>query len=478
MDKNTELILGYFRQISAIPRCSGNEAELCAWLQNWAHEQGVESEQDAGGNLVIRVPGKNGGENSAPIVIQGHMDMVCERSARSAHDFSKDPIQNIVDGDWLRADETTLGSDNGIAIAFAMAVAADKMIKHPPLELLFTVKEEVGLSGVNDLKPGFIQGKTLINIDSELEGTYIVGCAGGETTHINLAVNTHPAADLAAIEICVEGCRGGHSGVDIDKNFANANKLLTRILWKINQQSQLRITAISGGTAHNAISREAKATVLIADSAIERATEIATTLGSTFRAEHGSVEPYLAVRVTPVSAATAALTSDDSTRLINLLNSLPHGVMNMSYDIPGFVETSTNLANINLNGDTFKVITSQRSTSMSRLAEITSRIYSIGQQAGGVVTTENSYPSWKPNMASPILSVLSKSYRTLYGTDAKIESIHAGLECSTIGDIYPGIDMISIGVTIENPHSPTERMYLPSVPRVWSLLTHSLEQLV
>ncbi len=477
MDKNTELILGYFKQISAIPRCSGNEVELCAWLQHWATEHGLVSNQDAGGNLVIRVPGKNGGEHSAPIVIQGHMDMVCERSARSAHDFSKDPIQNIVEGDWMRADETTLGSDNGIAIAFAMALAADKTIQHPPLELLFTVKEEVGLSGVNDLKPGFIQGKTLINIDSELEGTYVVGCAGGETTHINLPVHTLPAADLAAIEICVEGCRGGHSGVDIDKNFANANKLLARILWKINQQSPLRISAISGGTAHNAISREAKATVLVADSAIDSATVIAQTFGSTFRAEHGSVEPDLTVRVTRVAASTTALASNDSARVIHLLNSLPHGVMNMSYDIAGFVETSNNLANISLIGDNFKVITSQRSTSMSRLAEITSRIYSIGQQAGGVVTTESSYPSWKPNMASPILSVLGKSYQTLFGTEAKIESIHAGLECSTIGDIYPGIDMISIGVTIENPHSPTERMYLPSVPRVWRLLTLSLEQL-
>ena len=357
-----------------------------------------------------------------------------------------------------------------------MAAAMDPSLKHPPLELLFTVKEEVGLSGVDYLQPGFISGKRLINIDSEEEGTFIVGCAGGETTTIQLPVSLEPVTGADVFEILVDGCRGGHSGVDIAKNFANANKLLARALYGLAGLGEVRIAKISGGTAHNAIPRGAKAIVTFPNGKKSDAEKYLLDLLTKAKEEHHATEKNISIQMVP-AAAEKALSENTSKALIGLLNGLPSGVINMSYDMPGFVETSCNLARLEQSESVIKVITSQRGTSMSRLKEITSRIYSIGQLAGATVTTESSYPSWNPDMSSPLLSVFKKSYSTLFNSQPKIESIHAGLECSTIGDKFPGIDMISIGVTIENPHSPTERMYLPSLPKLWQLIANTLEAL-
>ena len=476
MDNKTQEILEYFGQISAIPRCSGNEAALCAWLQAWASKHGFSSKVDEAGNICISVPASKGSEHAATVVLQGHMDMVCEKAPESKHDFTKDAISNVIDGEWMTADHTTLGSDNGIAIAFAMAAAADPLGKHPPLELLFTVKEEVGLSGVNFLKPGFITGKTLINIDSEEEGTFIVGCAGGETTFLNLPITLEANPSDEVFEISIDGCRGGHSGVDIAKNFANANKLLARGLTALETLGEIRISQISGGTAHNAIPRSAKVTVILPNGSRAKAEHLLNGLLQNALVEHKSSESNISISLKPASASTT-LSATSTASLIRLLNSLPSGVINMSPDMPDFVETSCNLARVEQNDNTVRIVTSQRGTSMSRLKEITSRIYSIGQLAGAVVTTESSYPSWNPDLASPLLGVFREAFTGLFGQAPKVESIHAGLECSAIGDIYPGIDMISIGVTIENPHSPTERMHLPSIPKVWQLLTVALQKL-
>ena len=475
MASKTTEILDLFEQISRIPRCSGNEAALAAWLQAWATNNSFSSKTDAAGNVVIQVPGSKGYEKSPTVVLQGHMDMVCEKTPESQHNFATDAIQNITDGEWLRADNTTLGSDNGIAIAFAMAAATDPQISHPPLELLFTVREEVGLSGVNELKPGFIEGKTLINLDSEEEGTFIVGCAGGETTHLTLPVEFAPATG-EKISFAVEGLRGGHSGVDIAKNFANANKLLARVLASLSTLGTVRIAQIGGGTAHNAISRNASAVVFLPAGTRDEAKKMIDGLVLAFQKEHAGVEQNLRIAITPAEAASA-LTEQSTRKVIDLLNALPHGVANMSYEMPGFVETSSNVASIKLSPDQLKVITSQRSTSMSRLKEIRERFYAIGRLAGATVTTESAYPSWNPNLASPVLQACQASFRRLFGSDPNIMSIHAGLECSTIGELFPGIDMVSIGVTIENPHSPTERMHIPSVEKVWLLLADTLASL-
>lgn len=476
MANKTHNILDHFARLSTIPRCSGNEAGVCAWLQEVASKNGFDFKVDEAGNIVIQVPGTQGYENSPTVVLQGHMDMVCEKTPESTHDFSRDAIKNIVEGDWLHGDNTTLGADNGIAIALALAVALDPQTAHPPLELLFTVKEEVGLSGVNFLKPGFIAGQTLINLDSEDEGTFIVGCAGGETTILTVPLNFTEPSPNKSWRISVSGCRGGHSGVDIDKNFANANKLLARALYQVNQQTPIQIISVSGGTAHNAIPRGAEAVIGFSSEKENEVKTIIFHLEKTFQVEYAKIET--GIRLEIVSAIPAAsLSAQNSSRLIALLNAIPHGVANMSSSIPGFVETSNNLARIEVNENILKVVTSQRSTSQSKLREITQRIYALSQLAGGVVTTESAYPPWQPNMNSKVLGVTKHSYRSLFGTEPDIKMIHAGLECSSIGDIYTGIDMISIGATIENPHSPTERMFIPSIEKVWDLLVETLKNL-
>ena len=477
MANKTPIILDFFKQLSAFPRCSGNEAAVCSWLQRISSESGFASKVDEAGNIVILVPGTKGYEDHAAVVLQGHMDMVCEKIPESSHDFSKDPIQNIVDGDWMRADNTTLGSDNGIAIALALAVANDQTIAHPPLELLFTVKEEVGLSGVNFLKPGFITGNTLINLDSEDEGTFVVGCAGGETTHLTLPIRFQKTSLTSALKIIVSGCRGGHSGVDIHKNFANANKLLARTLNELGQLGPVEIRSISGGTAHNAISRGAEAVILLPEGKVESSKMIIKNLESIFQEEYKGVESSIRVSVEVIKVPHDSLSVELSEKVISVLNALPHGVTNMSASIPGFVETSNNLASIELKPTQLKIITSQRSTSMSKLREISGRVHSVARLAGCAISTETSYPAWQPNMNSKVLVTCKNSFNTLFGHNPEIQMIHAGLECSSIGDIYRGIDMISIGVTIENPHSPTERMYIPSIEKIWDLLVETLKNL-
>ncbi|MEI6288954.1 MAG: aminoacyl-histidine dipeptidase [Chloroflexota bacterium] len=467
-------VLTIFERISSIPRGSGRESLLSDWLQTLAKEYHYQSKVDEAGNLLITIPASPGYETAPVVVLQGHMDMVCEKTSDSNHDFLEDAIQCIVDGDWMHADRTTLGADNGIAIALTLAIAGDPSVLHPTLELLFTVEEEVGLGGANLLKPGFITGKILVNLDSEDEGTFVIGCAGGQSSNIYLPVNYQKPIYPSACFLKVSGLRGGHSGIDINKHYGSANQLIARVLSRLQETTPITLMKLHGGTAHNAISREAVCTFGY-DPAQEIAVKNAVReLEMTFSQEYDPVEQAISVVLSPADAGLT-ISVKDTQAVINLLMALPHGVSKMSANVEGFVETSNNLANIDLDQTGLKILTSQRSSVMSSMEELTSRITAIGHLAGAVVNNSTPYPGWQPDMNSGLLKRSIKTYKNLFGIEPGIKAIHAGLECGTIGSIYPGMEIISLGVTIENPHSPTERMYIPSVERVWKFLAEFLK---
>ena len=474
MGTKPDRIIDIFRQISTIPRCSRNEERISQWLGQRALDMGFEYRRDRSGNLVVSVPGSSGYGNGPTVVLQGHMDMVCEKTPDSVHDFQKDPISFVFEDQWLKADRTTLGADNGIALAIALALAEDKSVSHPPLELLFTVDEESGLTGANALEPGFVTGKVLLNIDSEDEGVFTVGCAGGKNTEITypLSFATFPAT-YTACSIRVHGLRGGHSGIDINTHRANANKILAGILNKLGYQSPIRLISIHGGAAHNAIPRSAGA-VFACDSAdTDRLRAVTAEFEKTVAQEYSDVETSMVVSFAvsdSETAGTTAVSGKDTRKIIHLLNSLPNGIHEMSTGFKGLVETSNNLARISMNPDSIKILSSQRSLIMSGLEEITSRIESIAALADARAISTKGYPAWVPNLDSPLLSRCLETYQGLFGQKPEVKSIHAGLECGIIGNRYENMDMISLGPTIKNPHSPEERLHLPSVEKIWTFL--------
>jgi dipeptidase D len=478
MQSNAEKILHYFEQVNAIPRCSKNEAALCRWLRQWAQDRGYSTTEDQAGNLVVRLPASPGAEGAPIVVIQAHMDMVCEKTPDSRHDFSKDPIRSVRNGDWLMADRTTLGADNGIAIAYAMAVADDPGIVRPPMELLFTVDEETGLNGVKQMGRDMIQGRILLNLDSEDEGIFTIGCAGGmDSNLIRQLANEKLTADLVCYELTVGGLNGGHSGIDIHKHRANANKLLARTLAALNKRTACRLVCLEGGSRHNAIARDARA-IVACSAELEIITAVVAEMETTFRGEYGENEAGLFVRVSPAAGTPiVGLTAEASRQVVALLLALPHGVAGMSPNLSGLVETSSNLAIASVREGRLRILTSQRSSVVSRLAEITAAVRAVAELAGAQVEEENKYPPWPPREEDLLLQKAKQTYAQLFGKPPVIQVIHAGLECAIIGAMYPGMQMLSLGPTIRGPHSPTERLHMPSVEQVWRFLAALLENL-
>jgi dipeptidase D len=477
----TREILRCFEEISKIPRCSKNEEKIIQWLLNWAKENRFESKKDSVGNVVIKVPASTGYEKSPVTVIQGHLDMVCEKTPDSPHDFSKDPIKLVYDGEWLTADRTTLGSDNGIAIAMAMVIATDKESHHPPLELLFTVDEETGLTGANALAPGFIKGKLLINLDSEDEGVFTVGCAGGINTSLTMPLDfkTIPSG-YQQVKVLAGGMKGGHSGIDIALGKANAIQILGRALLQImNESVDLRIADIKGGSAHNAIPRDAHAVVFLPKSDVSKSTKIVEKYNDIFGSEFHSTDPELKVTLTEDKEGNfdKCLTGAATKKLIEFVQIIPHGVEAMSPEIEGLVETSNNFANIKLEDKTVNVLTSQRSSLVSKLNALTARIESIPRFGGGEAVSSDGYPPWQPNMDSPLLARSVKLYEKMFNKKPVVEVIHAGLECGIIGDKNPGMDMISIGPDLRYPHSPDEKIHIGTISKVWDFLLELLKDL-
>lgn len=480
MDNKIEKVMDIFRQISAIPRCSKKEEKICSWIIQWANEKGFDFKKDAAGNLLISIPASTGYENAPGIVIQGHMDMVCEKTPNSGHDFSTDPIKLIFQNEWVRATDTTLGADNGIGVALALDVASDISLKHPPLELLFTVDEETGLTGASHLEENWLKGKILLNIDSEDDGTFTVGCAGGQDTRIRLPVGFETAPQQLPLYLLkVNGLRGGHSGVDIHEQRANAIKILARSLLLLMENYPIRIASIKGGNAHNAIPREAEAILAIDNNSTGTAFESIRKFEKTVQEEFKMIEPRLKVALGKAGekgeTSRKIIPEKHALAAVRLLCAIPHGVHSMSYEIHGLVETSSNLATINTEDSTIEIITSQRSSSMSRLFEITGHIKAVSALAGADTVDENGYPAWQPQMGSHLLSRCANIYTGLFGNKPKIEVIHAGLECGVIGAKYPDMDMISFGPTIKGAHSPDEKLHIPSVGKVRAFLASLLE---
>ena len=479
MNAPTKRILDFFQQINAIPRCSKKEKEIGLWLEKWAATNGFEEKKDPAGNLLIRVPASAGFEKAPVVVIQGHMDMVCEKSPDSAHNFNKDPIRHIYDGDWLRADHTTLGADNGIALALCMALVSDPAVVHPPLELLFTVNEETGLNGAKKIEPDLLKGRVLLNIDSETEGVFTVGCAGGRHTLVLLALNLSNKLEAGAtFKLSVHGLKGGHSGIDIHKQRANANLILARALHRVAASCDLRLVTIKGGSAHNAIPRDAFAVFACTSNVKKDLDNIIVEFEKTVKAEYDTSEPALAVGLTSTESgpqAKLALNAEQTAAVINLLLAIPHGVLGMSAIFEDLVETSNNLATLGISDNYLQILTSQRSSVISRLDEATHRIRAVAALAGAEVRSDSEYPPWTPDMNSALLKRCNTVYEQLFDREAKIMAIHAGLECAVIGAKYADMDMISFGPDIENPHSPTERLFIPSLERVWDFMVALLK---
>jgi dipeptidase D len=476
---STDQILTRFEQISAIPRGTKNEAGIREWLINRASLLGISSKTDDVGNLVMYVPASAGREKAPALILQGHLDMVCQKTPNSNHDFTHDPIHIIRDGDWLKADKTTLGADNGIAIAIAMALIEDENISHPTLEILLTVEEEAGLCGADYLDPNLLTAKMLINLDSEEEGVFTVGCAGGGNTYITLPVSWGaPSKSDVSFELKVSGLQGGHSGGDIAKHRGNANKILARTLDEIQHAIPIQLSTFKGGTARNAIPRDAEAAFVCSKESGARCNEMILAFENILQAEFAGIEqgPFLSISEKEISNSSA-VSLEDTKIVIQLVTTLPNGVAEMSADIDGLVETSSNIGITELMEDGFHIISNQRSSVLSRLEELTRRIEAISALAGAKTERTKIFPPWQPNMDSPLLKKCIEVYESLNHQRPKIEIVHGGLECGIISDRCNGLDTISLGPTINNPHSPDEMLYIPSLSSTWSFIIELLRSI-
>jgi len=400
------------------------------------------------------------------------MDMVCEKTKGFSHDFDNDPIELIfTDDGWLTANQTTLGADNGIAIAMAMVAATDDKVGHPPLELLFTTDEETGLTGATSLQPGFITGKQLLNIDSEDEGVFTVGCAGGQDARLLLPFTVDESlSDHRAFKLVGGGMSGGHSGIDIIEGRANALKLLFRGIHVISEKTDVRISSVTGGTARNAIPRDAEAILLIPTTDTDTAQAIVTELERKLKVEYTNTDPNISLSLVAENGDYLASSADTTRLAIDTVFAYPHGVAEMSKDIDGLVETSNNMAKITIENGKLIILSNQRSSNMDSLNLLCERILSVARLAGAEGETSGGYPSWQPNMDSKLLARCLDVYEKRFGKKPVVEAIHAGLECGIIGSKYEGMDMISFGPTIKSPHSPDERIEIESIGQVWDFM--------
>lgn len=469
----------YFYELSQIPRESKHEARAVEWLKKVASQLNLVNEQDAAGNVIIHKPASPGYENRTPVVLQGHIDMVCEKNSGTIHDFEHDSIELMIDGEYVRAKGTTLGADNGIGVAAALAVLEDKSLPHPPLEALFTVDEETGLTGANALQPGFVKGKILLNCDSEEDDTFFIGCAGGKDTEVTFTITWEKApAGYKACAVKLSGLIGGHSGLDIHKDRANAIKQLNRIIWKAAEKLDLRLFYATGGSKHNAIPREAEYRMLINLSDFQRLQEVIANAADMLQVEYKNIEREVQLTVEELPEYPARIFSlEFQQRLLNFIYALPHGVKKMSATIPGLVETSTNAAILRTTNEQVTFLTSQRSSVASEIIGIADKVKAVGLLAGGAVRQGTGYPAWTPNVNSPILQLMIKIYQELFGSEPHVKAIHAGLECGIIGEKFPGMDMISFGPTIHGAHSPDERVHITSVEKFYKLLTTTLQRI-
>ena len=470
-----ELVWNIFDQITKVPRPSKKEEKIRQWLVDFAKQHNIECHLDATGNVLMRKPATPGYEDHQTIVMQGHIDMVCEKNSDVVHDFENDPIETIIDGDWVKANGTTLGADNGVGVALSLACLIDDSFQHGPLEALFTYDEETGMTGANAIEEGFMTGKVLINLDSETEGQIFIGCAGGMDTVGLFHYTPAPAPkDLYYAKVKVSGLLGGHSGGDIHLQHANANKILARFL---TTQPDAVLAAIHGGNLRNAIAREAEAVIGIPYSSKDNVVAELNQFAAIIEGEVGDIEKGMKLTIETVDTPETVIEKEVADRLIKALIVCPHGVQGMSRSMPGLVETSTNMASVKMiEPGVIKVETSQRSSVESEKRAIAQAVATTFSLAGAEVKQGSGYPGWKPNTNSPIMKVCADTYRDLYGKEPEIMAIHAGLETGLFLTKYPYLDMVSIGPTMEGVHSPDERLYIPSVGTFYAYLKEVLSR--
>jgi dipeptidase D len=467
-----ESIWKYFEEISSIPRLSKNEGKIRQHLIDFARVNKLEAREDEVGNILIIKPASKGFEYIKTIVLQSHLDMVGEKNSDHPHDWNEDPILPVIKGDWVTAQGTTLGADDGIGIAAQMAILTDQYLKTGKIECLFTVDEESGMTGANNLHPAFFEGRTLINLDSEDEGILYIGCAGGIDTVGTLKYKSEKTNNNSiAFEISLTGLHGGHSGDEIHKGYGNSVKIMTRILNALSKLFNARISKFNGGNLRNAIPREAFATIITEKSSSEGITNYLSDFYKTILEEFKSVEPDLKLEIKKVELPDIMMDLASQNKLLSVLESIPHGVIGWTKGMEDLVETSTNLASVKFEkGNLILIVSTQRSSVESSMNDIALIVESFLFKAGAEVTHSEGYPGWTPNLSSEILQITRNSYKRLFGKDPLIKAIHAGLECGLIYEKFKGIDMISIGPTIRGAHTPEEKINIESTQMFWNLL--------
>ena len=477
MDLEPKEIWKHFDVLAATPRASTKEAAARSYVLARAKELGLESTQDAAGNVVVTKPARPGRESATPTLLQGHLDMVCEKNEGTAHNFDTDPIKVYRDGDWLKAEGTTLGSDNGVGVAAALAVMESTDIAHGPLEFVFTIDEETGLTGAAEFNGGVLKSKYFLNLDNEETGTICIGCAGGVKTIGRRKLAFENATGDSAWRIKVSGLKGGHSGVDIHQGRGNALRILGATLQKIIGKLKAGIASITGGSAQNAIPREAAAIVVVSAAQESELRSLLSACEAEWKADLGDFDPGLQITAEKTTRPDKVIAGDDVKPIVDLLVITPHGVVAMSPDVPGLVQNSTNLAVVSTKDGTAEIITSQRSAIASSRNAVAQMVATVFGMAGFEVEQSGNYPGWKPEPSSEIVQKLQSVHQEVFGQPAKLIAMHAGLECGVIGEKYPGMQMVSFGPTIVDPHSPNERVQISTVQSFWKYLKAVLERI-
>ncbi|WP_132996177.1 aminoacyl-histidine dipeptidase [Sporanaerobacter acetigenes] len=474
-----ERVFYYFEELTKIPHCSGEEKEISDYLANFAKEHNLDFIQDEALNVIIKKPGTKGYENLPTVVLQGHMDMVCEKDVNVCHDFSRDPLELKVDGDFISAKNTTLGADNGIAVAMCLAILESEDIPHPPLEVLATTSEETGMNGANGLDPQNIQGKILINIDSEEEGKLLVSCAGGERDRIEIPILWENRSENTSVyALKVTGLKGGHSGMEINEGRGNANKLMGRLLYEIGKQIDIRLANIEGGAKTNAIPRSAKSVLVIGSDEESILKEIAIKMDSQFKNELMSVDANVEIVVEKMSTEVPKVFSKETTeKAIATLMLVPNGVQTMSREIKGLVESSNNLGVVNTLDESITFESSIRSSVRSLRENISNQMAIIAEILGGKWKNYSAYPEWEYKENSYIREVFQKVYREQFGKELEIAAIHAGLECGLFNEKFENMDMVSFGPNMYGVHTPDEKLSISSTERTWNLLVGVLKEI-
>lgn len=475
-DLEPKALWNNFYKLTQVPRPSHHMEAITKFMVDWGKEHGLETIVDPTGSVLLRKPATPGMENRTPVILQAHLDMVPQKETNKKHDFVTDPISAYIDGDWVTADGTTLGADDGIGVAAAMAVLESKELKHGPIEAFFTIDEETGMTGAFGMEQGLLKGDILLNLDSEDEGELYVGCAGGLDADMTWKFSAAPVPeDDIALEIVVKGLKGGHSGLEINCGRANANKLLFRVLKEAIMQYEARLASVEGGNMRNAIPREAHAIITIPAEGRDDIEKLCEEWAATFNDEYKATEDAILIDVNEVPVPEALIPEEIQDDFVNAITACPDGVFRMVPDVADTVETSTNLSIVTANSTDIAVKCLLRSSVDSRKEELASMMESVFALAGAKVEFSGSYSGWAPDMKSPILKTMADVYQKEFGKPAVVRVVHAGLECGIIGATEPRLDMVSFGPTIRHPHTSNEKVHIGSIERFWRLIAATLE---